>query len=68
MIQLKSIAFNHDSSAATHDAINLRKNSGTWLAVPEWQRGVSVLPEDSTAAYTPTLRGSVALNRAGRRM
>jgi hypothetical protein len=51
MIQLKSIAFNHDSSAATHDAINLRKNSGTWLAVPEWQRGVSVLPEDSTAAY-----------------
>jgi hypothetical protein len=51
MVQLDSIAFNHDSSAATYDAINLRKNASFWLTVPEWQRGVSVLPEDSTAAY-----------------
>jgi hypothetical protein len=51
MIRLESIAFNHDSTEATHDAINLRKNASAWLAVPEWQRGVSVLPEDSTAAY-----------------
>ena len=51
MIQLKSIAFNHDSTAATHDGINLRKNASGWVAVPEWQKGVSLLPEDSTAAY-----------------
>jgi hypothetical protein len=51
MIQLQSIAFNHDPGAATHDAINLRKNATEWLPVPEWQHGVSLLPEDSTAAY-----------------
>jgi hypothetical protein len=51
MIQLESVAFNHDSNAATHDAISLRRNVNTWLTVPEWQRGVNVLPEDSTAAY-----------------
>jgi len=27
MIQLESIAFNHDPAAATHDAINLRGNA-----------------------------------------
>src|SRR5215510_3351967 len=51
MVQLETIAFNHDPSTATHDAINLRKNASTWLPVPEWRRGVSVLPEDSMAAY-----------------
>lgn len=61
MIQLETIAFNHDSSAATHDAINLRKNASTWLAVPEWRRGVSVLPEDSTAAYAVGQVGSNAV-------
>ena len=58
MIQLETVAFNHDSGAATHDAINLRKNASTWLTVPEWQRGVSVLPEDSTAAYAVGQVGS----------
>src|SRR5215470_8137806 len=51
MIQLQSIAFNHDPGAATQDAINLRKNATDWLSVPEWRQGVSLLPEDSTAAY-----------------
>jgi len=51
MIRLESIAFNHDSATATHDAINMRKNATDWIAVPEWRRGVSLLPEDSTAAY-----------------
>ncbi len=51
MIELDSIAFNHDPASATHDAINLRKNATGWVAVPEWQRGVSVRPEDSPAAY-----------------
>lgn len=58
MIQLESIAFNHDSSAATHDAINLRKNATDWLAVPEWRQGVSLLPEDSMAAYAVGQVGS----------
>ena len=59
MIQLRSIGFNHDPGAATHDAINVRKNTTDWLAVPEWQQGVSLLPEDSTAAYAI---GQVASN------
>ncbi len=58
MIRLESIAFNHDSATATHDAINLRKNATDWIAVPEWRRGVSLLPEDSTAAYAVKQVGS----------
>ena len=58
MIQLDTIAFNHDSSAAAHDAINLRKNASSWLPFPEWQRGVSVLAEDSMAAYAVAQIGS----------
>jgi hypothetical protein len=51
MIQLESIAFNHDPSGASHDAINLRRNATQWVSVPEWQRGLAVNPEDSPAAY-----------------
>ena len=58
MIRLESIAFNHDSATATHDAINMRKNATDWIAVPEWRRGVSLLPEDSTAAYAVKQVGS----------
>ena len=58
MVRLDTIAFNHDPSTATHDAINLRRNASTWLPVPEWQRGVSVLAEDSMAAYAVAQIGS----------
>src|SRR5262245_30760643 len=51
MIQIEAIKFNHDTSAASHDAINLRRNASQWVNVPEWQRGVCVNPEDSPAAY-----------------
>lgn len=65
MIQLETITFNHDSSAATHDAANLRRNASTWLDVPEWRRGASVLPEDSMAAYAVgQVRGHAVTIRA----
>jgi hypothetical protein len=51
MIQLESIAFNHDPTSASHDAINLRKNASQWVTVPEWRRGVTLTAEDSVAAY-----------------
>jgi hypothetical protein len=51
VIRIDAIRFNHDSSAATRDAINLRKNATEWVHVPEWRHGISVAPEDSPAAY-----------------
>jgi hypothetical protein len=51
MLGVDSIAFNYDSSSAASDALNIRKNASTWVNVPEWQRGISVNPEDSPAAY-----------------
>jgi len=50
-IQLDAIKFNHDSSSAHNDAINIRKNASQFIQVPEWRAGVSVNPEDSRAAY-----------------
>ncbi|MEP6573164.1 MAG: hypothetical protein ABJD11_10735 [Gemmatimonadota bacterium] len=58
MIYLDTIAFNHDPTGATHDAINLRKNATQWIPVPEWRRGVSLKPEDSLAAYAAGQVGS----------
>jgi hypothetical protein len=51
-ITLEAIKFNHDSSSASNDALNLRRNATDFVPVPEWQRGVSVNPEDSPAAYS----------------
>jgi hypothetical protein len=51
MIQLEAIKFNHDSTAATSDALNIRKNGSRWVTVPEWRQGITVNPEDSPAAY-----------------
>ncbi|HWW76019.1 MAG TPA: hypothetical protein VNZ44_11505 [Pyrinomonadaceae bacterium] len=51
-IQLLAIKFNHDSNSATGDALNIRRNATQFVNVPEWQRGVSVNPEDSPAAYS----------------
>jgi hypothetical protein len=50
-VQLLAIKFNHDSSSATTDALNLRRNATQFITVPEWQRGVSVNSDDSPAAY-----------------
>lgn len=51
MLQLEAIMFNHESDAATNDALNIRKNASQWVTVPEWQHGISVNPEQSPAAY-----------------
>lgn len=48
---LEAIKFNHDPGSAANDGINIRKNEKLFVNVPEWQSGVSVNPEDSTAAY-----------------
>src|SRR5215472_7669361 len=50
-VQLEGVAFNHDNSAATGDALTIRRNATQDVTVPEWRRGFSVLPEDSPAAY-----------------
>ena len=51
-LQLDAIRLNHDPSGATTDALNIRRNHGTFVTVPEWTRGVSTVPEDSLAAYS----------------
>jgi hypothetical protein len=50
-VQLEAISFNHDPTAATEDALNIRKNLANFVAVPEWKRGMSSTPADSLAAY-----------------
>jgi hypothetical protein len=50
-LYLEAIQFNHDSSAASSDALNLRRNATQFVTVPEWRRGISSTPEDSPAAY-----------------
>ena len=57
MIQVESITFNHDPTGASTDAINIRRNAAEWVNVPEWQRGVSLNPEDSPAAYARDVVG-----------
>lgn len=51
-ILLEAIRFNHDTKSADCDAINVRKNASHAVPTPEWQRGRSIKPEDSPAAYS----------------
>lgn len=50
-VQLLAIKFNHDPASANNNALNIRKNASQFVNVPEWQRGLSVNPEDSPVAY-----------------
>lgn len=50
-VQLEAIKFNHDPASSTTNALNIRKNAAEFVTVPEWRRAISVLPEDSPAAY-----------------
>ena len=50
-VKLKTIKFNHNTNSITNDAITIRKNKTQTVNVPEWVDGVSVLAEDSKAAY-----------------
>ena len=38
-VELVAVAFNHDASSATTDALNIRRDGDELVAVPEWQRG-----------------------------
>src|SRR3981189_2935880 len=51
MIAIEAITFNHNTGAATHDALNIRRNAIQPVHIPEWRRFISVNPEDSPAAY-----------------
>jgi len=51
-IQILAIKLNHDPSAVTSDALNIRRNASQFVMVPEWQHTISVHPEDSPAAYS----------------
>jgi hypothetical protein len=51
LLRLEAIKFNHDTSSATVDAFNIRKNETEFIEPPEWRRGLSINPEDSPAAY-----------------
>jgi hypothetical protein len=50
-VVIKAIKFNHDSSSADHNALNIRKNKSEFITVPEWEEGVSTNADDSLAAY-----------------
>jgi len=49
-LKLVAIAFNHDTSSLTNDAMNLRRNFTQTVTAPEWTVG-DTLPTDSPAAY-----------------
>jgi hypothetical protein len=51
-VWIEAVLFNHDQAAATHDALNLRRNASEEVRLPEWQEGICVRPEDSPAAYS----------------
>ena len=51
-VQVEAIKFNHDQNSAIDDALNIRRNATAQVLSPEWQRGVTINPEDSAAAYS----------------
>jgi hypothetical protein len=50
-VSLEAIKFNHDPDSATSDALNIRRNETDAVTVPEWRKGLSILPDDSPAVY-----------------
>jgi hypothetical protein len=64
MIAVEAIKFNRTTGAATHDALNIRKNVTQFISSPEWRRFVCVNPEDSRAAYAiaPTRGNSISID------
>jgi hypothetical protein len=49
-VSILAIKFNHDTNAATHDALNIRIDASGTVTVPEWTGG-ETLPSQSPAAY-----------------
>jgi hypothetical protein len=50
-VRLEGIRFNHIAGSATSDGFSLRRNEAQAVARTEWQRSLSLNPEDSPAAY-----------------
>ncbi len=50
-LYLLSIRFNHDTSSATADALNIRKNAHEEVILPEWRWHETLIAEHSRAAY-----------------
>jgi hypothetical protein len=50
-VRLEAIKFNHDPGSASGDALNIRRDAGAFVVVPEWRRGITLQPQDSPAAY-----------------
>jgi hypothetical protein len=51
MLAVEAIKFSQDPTAATNDALNLRRDAAGFSSLPEWRRFICVNPEDSRAAY-----------------
>lgn len=51
-LHLESIAFDHDASGCSTDALTIRRNASQPVTVPEWTKGVSVNADDAPAAYS----------------
>jgi hypothetical protein len=66
MLAIDAIRFNHAAGAATHDALNIRRNATQFVSVPEWRRFISINPEDSRVAYAvaPTRGNDVTIEAA----
>ena len=50
-VTIEVIKFNHDPVSSANGALNIRKNKNTFINVPEWERGKTIVAEDSLAAY-----------------
>lgn len=54
-MRVEEVHFNHDTTSATSDALNIRKNAtGTAIQAPEWKRGLPAQP----AAYAAAALGA----------
>lgn len=70
-VVVAAISFNHDPTGASIDALSIRKNYGTNVAVPEWVTG-QTLAAQSPAAYaiamisgkTVTIKAKFAISAA----
>lgn len=49
-VSILAIKFNHDTNAATHDALNIRVDASATVSVPEWTGGETAASQ-SPAAY-----------------
>jgi hypothetical protein len=54
-IVLDAVRFNSPERSSCSHLLNLRRNGKQTVRLPEWQRGISIRPEDSPVAYQVAL-------------